>query len=112
MTATLNYLELPLLIKANFGETAKFFVMGGPSIGYLLSGRSVDDNGNEDDIDFDEWNRLELGAHLGAGIGVGPLVIDVRYLLGISNLANDLPDDAEIRNTGFGAGVSLLFGGE
>ena len=77
-----------------------------------LSGRSVDDNGNEDDIDFDEWNRLELGAHLGAGIGVGPLVIDVRYLLGISNLANDLPDDAEIRNTGFGAGVSLLFGGE
>ncbi|HUR30951.1 MAG TPA: porin family protein [Saprospiraceae bacterium] len=105
-TSTLNYLELPLLIKFNFGETAKFFVMGGPSFGYLLSDKTVDDNGNE--IDLGDRSNIELGAHFGAGIGVGPVIIDVRYLLGITNLAKDIPD-AEVHNTGFGAGISLMF---
>src|SRR5687767_2203524 len=36
ITSTLNYLELPVLVKFNFGETTKFFVMGGPSFGYLI----------------------------------------------------------------------------
>lgn len=105
-TASLNYLELPLLIKFNFGETAKFFVMGGPSIGYLLDHKiEVDGEESNDLFEFD--NRLELGAHLGAGIGIGPVVVDLRYLLGISNIT-DAPD-AEIKNNGFGAGVSLMF---
>ncbi len=106
-TATLNYLELPLLVKFSFGETAKFFVMGGPSVGYLLSGK-YDYDGVEQDPDYEFINRLELGAHLGAGFGVGPIVIDVRYLLGISNISRNVPD-AEIHNTGFGGGVSLMF---
>jgi hypothetical protein len=105
-TSTLNYLELPLLVKFNFGESAKFFVMGGPSFGYLLSDNTKDDEGNE--IDLGDRSNIELGAHFGAGIGVGPVVIDVRYLLGITNLAKDIPD-AEVHNTGFGAGVSLMF---
>ena len=105
-TATLNYLELPLLIKFNFGETAKFFVMGGPSIGYLLDHKLVIDGEDNDDL-FEFDNRLELGAHLGAGIGIGPVVVDLRYLLGISNITDE--PDAEIKNNGFGAGVSLMF---
>ncbi len=109
LTATFNYLELPLLVRANFGETAKFFVFGGPSIGSLLSGRTEDGSGNAEDLDFDDWSRFELGAHLGAGFSVGPIVVDIRYLLGISNIGNDLPDDVEIRNTGFGGGVSVVF---
>lgn len=108
LTATFNYLELPMLIKFNFGEEAKFFVMGGPSVGYLLSGKTDDNNGNNDEIDYEFFNRIELGAHLGAGIGAGPVVFDIRYLLGISNLSKDIPD-AEVRNTGFGAGISVLF---
>jgi len=106
-TSTLNYLELPLLVKFNFGETAKFFVMGGPSFGYLLSEKTVDGDGNDYEF-LDEITRIELGAHLGAGLAVGPVVIDVRYLIGITNLAKDIPD-AEVHNTGFGGGVSLMF---
>jgi len=108
LTATFNYLELPLLVKFNFGETAKFFVMGGPSFGYLLDGRTEDNDGNKEDLELDDVNRIELGAHLGAGIGVGPLVFDIRYILGISNLAKDIPD-TEIHNTSFGGGVSYMF---
>lgn len=105
-TATFNYLELPLLVKLNFGEEAKFFVMGGPSVGYILSGK-IENDGVGEDPDWDFINRLELGAHLGAGVAVGPLVIDVRYLLGISNIS-DIPD-TEVHNTGFGGGLSLMF---
>ena len=110
-TSTLNYIELPLLVKFNFGETAKFFVMGGPSFGYLIGDKTEDSDGNEvafiDQI-IDEFSKIELGAHLGAGIGVGPVVIDVRYLLGITNIASDI-QGAEFHNTGFGAGVAVMF---
>ena len=117
LTSTLNYLELPLLVKFNFGETAKFFVMAGPSIGYMIGDNTKDGAGN--DVEFEDIlvltgstdediSRLELGAHLGAGVGVGPVVIDIRYILGISNLARDFPD-AEVHNTGFGGGVSIMF---
>lgn len=106
-TSTLNYLELPLLVRFNFGETAKFFVMGGPSFGYLLSENTKDSDGNDYEF-LDEITRIELGAHLGAGLAVGPVIIDLRYLLGITNLAKEFPD-AEVHNTGFGAGVSLMF---
>lgn len=108
LSGTLNYLELPLLIKFNFGEEAKFFVMGGPSVGYLLSYK-IKDDGVEVEPDYDIINRLELGAHLGAGVAVGPIVIDVRYMLGLSNLANDNPLFEEIKNTAYGAGISLMF---
>lgn len=107
-TSTLNYLELPILVKLNFGEEAKFFVMAGPSVGYLLGENTEDENGDEIEIDLDDYNRLDLGAHLGAGVGIGPLVIDIRYLLGVTNFAKDI-DDTTIHNNGFGAGVSLMF---
>lgn len=106
-TSTLNYLELPLLVRFNFGETAKFFVMGGPSFGYLLSENTKDGDGNDYEF-LDEITRIELGAHLGAGLAVGPVIIDLRYLIGITNLAKEFPD-AEVHNTGFGAGVSFMF---
>jgi len=108
ITGTFNYLELPLLVKFKFGEAANFNVFGGPSVGYILSGK-IDNNGVEEDPDYDLINRLEFGAHLGAGVGLGPVNIDVRYLLGLSNLAKDDPNIRETKNTGFGAGVSIMF---
>ena len=108
LTATLNYLELPILVKFNFGETTKFFVMGGPSVGYFLSGTTKDEDGNKDNIDLEEYHRVDVGAHLGAGFGIGPIIVDVRYILGFTNLARDIPN-TEIHNTSFGAGVSIMF---
>lgn len=36
----LNYVEVPLLFKINFGgEAVKLYVNAGPSVGYLLNGR-------------------------------------------------------------------------
>ncbi|MEO5905259.1 MAG: porin family protein, partial [Saprospiraceae bacterium] len=108
-TATLNYLELPLLVKFNFGgEDVKLFVMAGPSIGYLLSGK-YDYDGVEEDEVYDFVNRIDVGAHLGAGVHLGPVVLDVRYMLGLSNYAKDNPLIDEIKNTGFGIGLGIMF---
>jgi len=109
-TRTFNYFELPILLKFKFGGDAGLFVFGGPSIGYLFSATDKDGDGNTDDIDLDDYKRTELGAHIGGGIMLGPVNIDVRYILGFSNIA-DLEDDDDltIKNSGFGAGVSIMF---
>lgn len=99
---TFNYLELPVLLRFNFGGSAKIFLIGGPSVGYLLGGKSGDE-----DIDKDFYNELEFGAHIGAGIGLGPIEVDVRYIAGFSDISE--VDNLEVKNSGFGAGVTLKF---
>lgn len=104
-TLTINYLEVPVLFKAKFG---KFYANAGPSFAFGLGGKDKweytapgiseeeeydvkfgDDPGNTDDTYFD--NAFDLGFQLGVGYQVGPVVLDLRYGLGLSNL-NDEPD--------------------
>ena len=106
---TFNYLEIPVLLKLTFGEEAGFFVFGGPSLGYLFSATDKDGDGNNNDIDLEDYKRTDVGAHLGAGIKAGPVNIDVRYMAGFSDIADFEVDDVEIRNSGFGAGISIMF---
>ncbi len=104
ITNTFNYLELPVLLRVNFGEAAKIFAFVGPSIGYLLSGKSGDV-----DINRDDFEDLEWGAHVGLGVGLGALEIDVRYMAGLSDISAVDGDLSEVKNSGFGAGVTLKF---
>lgn len=118
-TWTINYLELPVLLKVKFG---RFYVGAGPSISYGIGGKYKEEwnyqgdagedsadikfgeepDGNETDWYFD--NALDMGALVGAGAKVGPIVIDARYGMGLSNM-NDEPDgfsgDWKIKNTCF-----------
>lgn len=103
-TTTMNYLEIPLLLRLNFGETVKLFVFGGPSLGFLLNVDSDDDY-----LESEDFNDTEVGLHLGAGVGFGQLEIDVRYLAGLSDVANSDGDLGEIKNSGFGIGLTLKF---
>ncbi len=104
ITNTFNYLELPVLLRLNFGGEAKIFAFAGPSIGYLLGGKSGDI-----DIDKDLYEDLEWGAHLGFGIGLGALEIDVRYMAGLSDISAVDGNLSEVKNSAFGAGVTLKF---
>ena len=107
---TFNYLEVPVLLKLEIGEPSSFFIFGGPSFGYLFTATDKDGDGNDNDIDLKDFNRTEIGAHIGAGIALGPVNVDVRYMAGFTNIANfDLDDDFEVRNSGFGAGVGIMF---
>lgn len=104
VTSTFNYLELPLLLRLNFGDEVKLFVIGGPSIGYLLGGKT-----DGDDIERDLYEDSEWGLHLGAGVGFGAIEFDVRYTAGLSDISASDGDLSEVKNSAFGAGITVKF---
>jgi len=108
VSRTFNYLEIPLLVKLNFGKGIGFFIFGGPSAGYLLNGTDKDMDGSTTDIDLDFYKRIEWGAHVGGGIGIGPVKIDLRYIFGLTDIF-DGSTAIEIKNSSLGAGLSFMF---
>ncbi len=123
----LNYLELPVLLKINFGgETVRAYVNAGPSFGYLLGGR-VDGTLNalnllnievDEKLEFTETpnatsinqldaNRTEIGLNFGGGAGYSfggkVLFVDVRYNMGLT----DYNRDFESKNRVFALTVGL-----
>jgi len=110
ITSTLNYLELPILLRLNFGGNVKLFALGGVSAGYLLGGKL--EGGNVADDVKDIYEDLDFSGILGLGIGLGPIEIDVRYHAGLSDIVNNdgnLSSYGKITSSSFGAGVSLIF---
>ena len=108
VSRTFNYLEIPLLLKLNLGKKVGFFLLAGPSIGYLLNGTDKDMDGSTTDIDLDFYKRAEFGAHVGGGIALGPIKIDLRYIFGLTDIFAK-SQDIEITNSSIGAGVSVMF---
>ena len=105
---TFNYVEIPVLIRLNFGLGVGVFLLAGPSFGFLLDGKDKDQDGSTQDIDFDFYKRGEFGGHIGGGISLGPIRGDIRYMFGLSNIFDD-SSNLQIKNSVFGAGVSLMF---
>ena len=105
--ATFNYLEVPLTVKFTFGEEMNLFIQGGPTIGYLLNG-NLRQNDIREDIDMNEFNNLEIGGLISAGVTLGNFLLDARYLLGLTDTVKDVAG-GNIYNRGFGVGLSILF---
>ena len=105
--STLNYIEVPLTAKILFGDETNLFFQAGPTIGYMLSGNLKQDDIKEE-LDLEEISRLEIGGLISAGINLGPIAIDARYLLGFTDTLKDVAN-GNVFNRGFGAGVSILF---
>jgi hypothetical protein len=129
----LNYLEIPLLVKINFGgEKVKLYVNAGPSIGYLLSGR-VNGRGSflglagatlDEPIEFTDSptllditeldaNRIEAGLNFGGGLGYAilgntALFVDLRYNMGLTDFNN--LEQSKNRVFALTAGVQIPLG--
>lgn len=106
ITSTLNYLELPVLLRWNFGGSLKVFALGGVSAGYLLGGKL--EGGPEDDVK-EIYNDLDFSGILGLGLGLGSIEFDIRYRAGLSDISESGGNYGKITNSSFGAGVSLVF---
>lgn len=128
-TYTLNYFELPVLVKVTFGDGTKFFLNAGPSVGIGLGGKYKfkgtytfqgiteseeidgkikfgDASENEEEVYFD--NRLDFGVQVGGGaIIAGKIMIDIRYGLGLSNLMDGEDNTSQNRVLQFTIGVPL-----
>lgn len=114
--AKLNYVELPISLKWYLDlEKVRFYLIGGPQIGYGLDltvyyRKDLEffkENFSLQDL---EINRLDFGVNAGAGveafIGNGKKIfIDLRYYIGLRDL--DQEPDSEIYN--FGKALSIGF---
>jgi len=97
----IDYIEIPVLLKASFGAgSAKPNLFVGPAIGILMSAKvktSVEgvDLGDLAEVDMkDELNSMDLGLVIGGGVDIGKMLLEVRYEIGLSNL-NKTPEGYE-----------------
>ena len=106
---TLNYLELPVLVKLKVG---KFYAVAGPSLslgiggyyktiesesgttstntGKVKFGKEPDNNYGSDESYYD--NRLDVGLQAGVGMQIKVIIIELRYAHGLLNTL-DKPND-------------------
>jgi opacity protein-like surface antigen len=87
-----NYLELPILLVVNLGKN--FNVHIGPYAAVLISGKTtnksnVDLFNFEDNINVDDFNRLDAGFAAGLGIDLGPLSLGARYTYGLLRVGKE-----------------------
>ncbi len=88
----LNYLELPLLVVANISPL--FNVHVGPYVSYLINGK-VSNRGNinafnfEENINTDDYNKLDAGFALGAGLDFGGIGLGARYNYGLTKIGRE-----------------------
>jgi hypothetical protein len=81
----LDYIEIPVLLKASFGTTStKPSIFVGPAIGILMTSKFTD--GTTDVDNKDNTNSMDLGLVVGAGVDISKITVDLRYELGLSNI--------------------------
>lgn len=122
----INQIDVPVLAKYLFvnSETFSAYAAGGPVFGYALSAKGKSEsNGDKEEVDLDwdddlpDYNRFEVLVSIGAGaglpVGPGQIVLDLRYLFGLTDL-DGADDDFTAKNNGFQATVGYMIpiGGE
>jgi hypothetical protein len=121
-TLSLNYIDMPLNLKAVFGSgNIKGYGTFGPYIGAGLSGKdkwssvSGNDSGSEDikwgnNADNDLLKRFDYGIGIGAGVIFGNVSAGISYNLGIANIASDTSYGTTFKNKFLQISIGYLFG--
>ncbi len=106
----LSYIALPILFKYTPSVVKGANVFIGPELDYLLSAKDVSP-GNPT-IDFkNQANKFDAGLVVGLGYDFLPnLGIDVRYDLGLVNIAKNTDQGLKEKNNVFQVGISYKFG--
>ena len=103
---TFNYIDLPVLLRYSFGASKNLFVTGGPCAGYFISGTQKSDTYGTQSFDKSTFHRLEWSMYLGAGLVLGALEVDLRYMQGFNDIAEGT---ADVINRSFSAGLRYAF---
>lgn len=119
--ANLNYIEIPVLLHFNAPVVPTLLDLsfyGGPAVGFKISESTTTTvNGveEEDDSDEDSFKSNDFGLVLGGGVnlsspGLPTIMLDIRYVLGLSNVLDNDPDaleDLSIKNGAITATLGL-----
>jgi hypothetical protein len=110
-TVKLDYVEVPLLLKARFGVGIRPYVFAGPYVGFRLEA-TADSDAGEDGLsqsDLEEQTKgTDFGLVGGAGVEVGVFLVEARYARGLAGIATDDIDD-DIDNAVWSLLVGLRF---
>ena len=105
-TENLSYINVPILVK----YTSSIGVFGeiGPQIGFLLSAKDKVDGASENVKQF--FNSTNISLAFGAGyLSSMNIGVDVRYNLGLANIAKDSGGE-KLKSGVIQIGVFYLFG--
>ena len=85
----LNYIEVPVLVVINL--TNNFNLHAGPYLGFLINGKVKNDsNANafdfENNINNDDFNKIDAGLAVGLGMDADKLSVGVRYSYGMTTV--------------------------
>lgn len=97
-TIKLDYLQVPLLARIKPSKSPIGLLLG-PSLGYRLNAK-VTGNGLSDaeqDIE-DQVKKTDVGFVAGVALDAAHLVIDARYIWGLTNINDDSTDPSTIKN--------------
>jgi len=107
LTLSLGYIEIPILLQFIIPikeSSLKPYLIAGPAAGFNLSAKTeYRENGqttevdNKDNVESTEFS-LVFGGGIGFPLGNNEIGLDVRYLLGLSNIGKDT-GSATIKNT-------------
>ena len=103
----IDYVEVPLLLNFSFAKPGSSFVpsvYAGPYAGFNARAKiKITGDGESYSQDFkDEIKDTEFGLTFGIGlgkkIGHGKIVLDVRYDLGLTNIAEGMAEGESVKN--------------
>ncbi|WP_413998528.1 porin family protein [Flavobacterium sp. W1B] len=88
----LNYIEVPVMLVANL--TKNFNVQFGPYAAYLIDGKTTNEsNGGtfnfSDNINKDDFNKIDAGIAAGLGIDLETISFGVRYNYGLTKVGKE-----------------------
>lgn len=88
----LNYIEVPVMLVANV--TKNFNVQVGPYAAYLISGKTTNESNNgafnfENNINKDDFNKIDAGVAAGLGIDLETVSFGVRYNYGLTKVGKE-----------------------
>jgi len=122
-STNINYLEMPMNFLFNAsGNAGTFFVGGGPSFSFAISGKSKyeDETGSEsgdlefgNDPDNDDMKGFDFGANMLAGYRFpNGLILSAGYNAGLSNLMPGGSEDGTLKSNYFGVKIGFLLKGK
>jgi len=105
LTVSLDYIEIPLLLKLIIpieGSSVHPAIFAGPAVGFNTTAKGkVEYAGESYEDDLEDIKSTDFGLVFGGGVGfpVGnnELGFDVRYILGLSSV-DDSADPADVKN--------------
>ncbi|MCD6379912.1 PorT family protein [bacterium] len=109
MTTSMNYIEIPVLLKLNMdtGMSFKPTIFGGPYVGFLMGDPTlkveVGGESAEEDYPSDIFNSTDIGGVIGAGVdfdlGMSTASFEARFNFGLTSVSDN--DQEDIKNMGF-----------